>query len=224
MNLVYIADPMCSWCYGFGKELSALRQALPNLPLQIVGGGVRAGETSVMTDEMRQFRLSHWARVEKTSGLPFNRAAFLARQNFVYDTEPVCRAVVATRKMAPTVDQLGIFRAIQSAFYVDGLDTTKGEVLAAVAAAAMTRAGVTTDAANFLTVWKATETIAETQADFLQARKWGVSSFPSLLLNIDGKLHSVSPGYTSAENLKVRLQELLGEASATPAAASAPSH
>ncbi len=24
MNLLYIADPMCSWCYGFGNALDAL--------------------------------------------------------------------------------------------------------------------------------------------------------------------------------------------------------
>ena len=24
MKLIYIADPMCSWCYGFGPELAKL--------------------------------------------------------------------------------------------------------------------------------------------------------------------------------------------------------
>ena len=208
MNLIYIADPMCSWCYGFSKELSLLMSMLPNVPLRIVVGGVRAGETAVMTEEMKQFRLSHWERVEKVSGLVFNRNAFMKRRDFVYDTEPACRAVVTARKMAPTVDQLGVLRAIQSAFYAQGLDTTSGDVLADVTSAAMIRAGVNTDAASFLTTWKTAETIAETQSEFVQARRWGISSFPCLLLDVDGKLHTVSSGYTSAENLKVQLQVL----------------
>ena len=28
MKLVYVADPMCSWCYGFGKEMTELDRSL----------------------------------------------------------------------------------------------------------------------------------------------------------------------------------------------------
>ena len=48
MKLVYIGDPMCSWCYGFGKELSALMQRMPEIELDIRVGGVRAGATDVL--------------------------------------------------------------------------------------------------------------------------------------------------------------------------------
>lgn len=67
---------------------SGIGLAHPDLPLQIVVGGVRAGDSAVMTEEMKLFRLAHWARVEKASGLSFNREAFVALQGFVYDTEP----------------------------------------------------------------------------------------------------------------------------------------
>ena len=126
MKLVYVGDPMCSWCYGFGKELAQLRAALPALELEIVVGGLRAGGTEILDDAAKQFRLQHWARVEAASGLPFNREALLARQGFVYDTEPVCRAVVAARRLAPQSDLLAVFRALQHAFYAEGRDTTDG--------------------------------------------------------------------------------------------------
>lgn len=214
MNLIYIADPMCSWCYGFSKELSTITRAFPGLTLQIVVGGVRAGDKSVMDETMKRFRLSHWTRVAEASGLPFNRAAFSARQGYVYDTEPACRAIVTTRLLAPEVDLLSVFRVIQHGFYVDGLDTTNGEVLAQLASAAITRAGVDMDVARFLAAWQADATIAATQADFAKARQWGITSFPALLLNKAGKLVSVTTGYTSAEALALRLQSLLEETSA----------
>ncbi|HEY0064082.1 MAG TPA: DsbA family protein [Telluria sp.] len=214
MKLVYVADPMCSWCYGFGKELSALTALYPALPLEIVVGGVRAGATDILDDSGKQFRLGHWARVEENSGLPFNRAAFLARENFVYDTEPICRAVVTTRQLAPQADLLAVFRALQRSFYVDGLDTTDGLVLADVAVAALAGAGHAVTAAAFYRNWQAASTIAATQAQFARARALGVRSFPALLLEVDDQFIEISPGYAAAAALQTRLDAVLLQAAA----------
>ena len=209
MKLIYVGDPMCSWCYGFGKELSAFTANHPELPVEIVVGGVRAGATDLLDDAGKQFRLRHWARVEENSGLPFNRAAFVARENFVYDTEPVCRAVVAARQLAPKADLLRVFRALQHAFYAEGRDTTDGLVLSEIAVAALGEQDVTVTVPDFYECWKAQATINTTQADFSRARAMGVRSFPALLLQTGGRLIEVSPGYTSAAQLEARLQVIL---------------
>lgn len=52
----------------------------------------------------------------------------------MYDTESVCRAVVTARGIAPHTDLLGVSRALQHAFYVDGHNKTDGKVLSEVAA------------------------------------------------------------------------------------------
>jgi putative protein-disulfide isomerase len=209
MKLVYVGDPMCSWCYGFGKELTALMQSHPDLALEIVVGGVRAGATDLLDDAGKAFRLAHWDRVQASSGLPFERDAFMARRNFVYDTEPVCRAVVAARRLAPAADLLSVFRALQHAFYADGLDTTDGRVLSEVASAALRAAGHPVDAAAFPASGAAASTIAETNADFRKARAMGVRSFPALLLDAGTDLVEVSPGYAKAPELEARLRSLL---------------
>lgn len=210
MKLILIADPMCSWCYGFGKEVTELREAIPELDLQVVVGGLRPGETAVMPKNQRVARLEHWSRVEAASGLPFNREAFLANDHLVYDTEPACRAVVTARRLAPAVDQLAVLRAIQRAFYVDGRDITQGEVLADVASGALTKLGFATTPDAFLKAWQSAEAMNETREDFLQARRWGVSSFPSLLLEDGEKLYSVSPGYVDAAQLISRVRTVAG--------------
>lgn len=209
MELIYIGDPMCSWCYGFGKEMTALQARYANLPLRIVVGGIRAGATDVLDDAGKRFRLQHWSRVEKASGLVFNRDAFMAREGFVYDTEPVCRAMVAVRRLVPDADLLAAFRALQHAFYVDGLDTTDGEVLAAVASQALARQGRDTDAAAILDAWRSDAIIEETAADFRMARQWGVSSFPTLVLHDGNNLYQVAAGYTSVDNVAMQLERVL---------------
>jgi putative protein-disulfide isomerase len=203
---------MCSWCYGFGKELAQLLALNPALELEIVVGGLRAGGTEIVDDAAKRFRLQHWARVEAASGLPFNREAFVARQGFVYDTEPVCRAVVAARRLAPRADLLAVFRAFQHAFYAEGRDTTDGNELAAIGAAELQRQGHDVSAAGFLYAWREPATIAETHADFTRTRKLGVSSFPSLLLDTGDGVREVSPGYAHAEQLDRLLRQAMATA------------
>jgi putative protein-disulfide isomerase len=175
-----------------------------------VVGGLRPDETAVMPRHQRVARLEHWSRVEAASGLPFNRDAFIANDNLVYNTEPACRAVVTARRLAPAVDQLAVLRAIQRAFYVDGRDITKGAVLADVAASALSELGFATTPDDFLKAWQSSEAMDETRGDFLRARHWGISSFPSLLLEDGEKLYSVAPGYMDAKQLISRVRTVAG--------------
>jgi len=214
MKLVFAGDPMCSWCYGFAKELKALVARHPELPLSILVGGVRAGATDVLDDAGKQFRLAHWARVEESSGLPFNRKALLGRENFVYDTEPVCRAVVTARRLAPDADQLAVFDALQRGFYVDGLDTTDGSVLSAIGAAALREQGKSVSDEHFLREWKSNGAIAETANDFSYVRALGIASFPHLLLQDGQHLISVSPGYAGVDQVDRALHEALRQRAA----------
>ncbi|WP_208647758.1 DsbA family protein [Cupriavidus lacunae] len=158
--------------------------------------------------------MQHWERVGQISGLPFNRQGLLDREGFVYDTEPICRAVVAARKLAPQADLLVVFRALQTAFYVDALDTTNGHVLAEVASQALSRLGHDVDADTFWATWKAPETRAEAQADFALARSWNISSFPVLLLRVGGDTYRIAAGFTPTDQLERRLAALLEEAAA----------
>ena len=48
-HLIYFSDPMCSWCYGFGPELSKLVERRPDLKLSPVMGGLRPYNRAPMT-------------------------------------------------------------------------------------------------------------------------------------------------------------------------------
>jgi putative protein-disulfide isomerase len=208
MKLIFVGDPMCSWCYGFGKEMSEIVQSMPELDVQVVVGGMAAGSTQVLDDAAKQFRLTHWARVEQMSGAVFNREALMARQNFVYDTGPICRAVVTSRMIAPGVDVPEVFRAFQRAFYVDGLDTTDSSVLAGIGAQAIAAQGIAMTPDAFLEAFKSDEVIDATQDDFELTRRLGVRGFPSLFVEIDGKIGMLSSGYTTAAQVVRALKPL----------------
>lgn len=210
-KLIYIADPMCSWCYGFGPELTTLINGIPDTPLEIVLGGLRAYNPDLMDEKLKTSLLAHWEKVGEASGLPFSRDA-LSHPNFIYDTEPACRAVIAARLLAPHA-AFDVFRAIQHGFYAEGLDTTKADVLAKISVEALNKAGINIEFQEFLDAWSSEEVIAVTNQDFQQTQRWGVTGFPTLVFENAGELHLVTSGFVRTEALVERLQALVDQAS-----------
>jgi putative protein-disulfide isomerase len=198
---------MCSWCYGFGPELAALLEGLPGMPVEVVAGGLRPYTKQPMSATQAAEIRAHWQTVAERTGLPFAEQD-LERENFIYDTEPACRAVVSARILAPDTT-LYVLHEIQRAFYANGQDVTQARVLADVCAAAMTEAGVPTDASTFLATWASEEAIRATNEDFLQVQRWGISGFPTLILERDGQLDLVSSGYVPTPALVELLEALV---------------
>lgn len=210
-KLIYIADPMCSWCYGFGPELTTLRNGIPELHFEVILGGLRAYNKELMDEALKTTLLSHWEKVEEATGLPFSKEA-LSHKDFIYDTEPACRAVVSARMLAPEI-ALDVFHAIQHAFYAEALDVTKGDVLAKISVAVLNKAGININEQDFLLTWSSEEAITTTNNDFQQTQRWGVTGFPTLVFERAGELYLVSSGFARTEVLVERLQALVDQTS-----------
>jgi putative protein-disulfide isomerase len=200
MNLVYIADPMCSWCYGFGPELEKLLARHPETQADIVMGGLRPFNTQPMTPEFRSMLREHWVHVATASGLPFSESA-LDKPGFVYDTEPACRAVVTARSIDGS-KALAYLKAVQRGFYRDGRDVTSGDELASVAQ----ECGYERD--TFRMQLDSEGMRAATRADFARTQRLGVSGFPTLGVAHDGQLYLVTSGYVTEDVLEYRLAEI----------------
>lgn len=207
--LVYFADPMCSWCYGFGPELDALLRERPTLRVDMVMGGLRPYNTEKASAAFRTTIAEHWAHVAMESGLPFNDAA-LAREGFVYDTEPASRAVVAVRAtQAERV--LPYFKRVQHAFYAAGRDVTDPEVLADLAA----DEGL--DRAVFLATHASDAARQAVRQDFSAAQRSGVKGFPTLAVCYpDGRVFLLASGFVRAAALADRLDRIQALAAIPP--------
>ncbi len=172
-HFLYVADPMCSWCYGFAPVVDELVARFEGrLGLRLVMGGLRAGNTQPMRPEDKDYIRSAWTRVCEASGQPFD-PTFFDRASFTYDTEPACRAVVTMRRLAPE-QALAFKTRVSQAFYANNRDVTRDEVLADVAA----EAGMDRDA--FLAEMQSPDTRNETFQDFMIAKEAGIEGFPLL--------------------------------------------
>lgn len=206
MNLVYVADPMCSWCYGFGRSVDALLAdagAAAPLQLALVMGGLRPFTTDAMAPERVAEILGHWHHVAEASGQPFAAAPHTAlhEPGFVYDTEPASRAVVSVRSRWPT-HVWRYFKAVQRAFYAEARNVTRAEVLADLAES------LGLPRAEFAHAFASQAMRDATLADFRQSQAWGIRGFPAVVAEHDGALHLVAQGYLPVEALRERLAAL----------------
>jgi len=195
-ELIYVGDPMCSWCWGFAPTLDKLRASYgPRLPLRILVGGLRPGAAArPLDDELRGYLRSHWQRVHDLSGQPFD-SRLLQRRDWLYDTELACKAVVAMRRLLP--DKLfPFFTHLQRAFYQLSIDLTSYEVYPELVAP-FEVAGDT-----FLEALRSPELHQETYREFEAVRQLGITGFPSLLLLTGERLQMISRGFASLEQLE----------------------
>ena len=114
-TLIYIGDPMCSWCYGFAPELSkTINELEDKVNVKLVMGGLRPYNNENI-DGMKDFLKEHWEHVYEASNQSFNYG-ILDDPDFIYDTEPPSRAVLVVRHLQPE-SELAFFKDVQTLFY-----------------------------------------------------------------------------------------------------------
>jgi putative protein-disulfide isomerase len=206
MNLIYIADPMCSWCYGFGRTMDELLvEPGPAAPLRLalMMGGLRPYTTELLAPERANEILGHWHHVHEASGQPFAEAPNTAmhQPDFVYDTEPASRATVTVRTLWPSM-VWHYFKSVQHAFYAEARNVTRPEVLAELAE------GLGLPKTDFAKAFASNEMRETTKRDFAQAQAWGIRGFPALVGEHGEELHLVAQGYCAIDALHARLADL----------------
>lgn len=201
-SLLYIADPMCSWCYGFGPEMRRLVAAYGDrIGVELITGGLYPGNAMVLPPGQRRWVLHHWAEVQAHTGLTFEFEGAMP-EGFVYDTEPACRAVVAMRRLAPDM-ALAYFDRLQGAFYRQARDVTREAVLLELAE------GLTPDAAAFAACLNDPDTREATQEDFHRRHQFGMRGMPAVILSHPQGYKRLTEGYQPFEILRKRLDKLL---------------
>lgn len=200
-KLIYVGDPMCSWCYGVAPELEKVKKAYDGqLEFEVVLGGLRPYNTETMTD-LSDFLHEHWEEVNAMSGQPF-KYDILKRSDITYDTEPPCRATVVVRQLKPEAT-FSFFKAIQKDFYLNN----KNMHLAESYFDALKTHDINQD--QFVKMFDSMELKKAVQGDFKRAEKMGVRGFPTLLLEVNGRIKLISNGYATADEMKAKIDRLL---------------
>ena len=203
-TLLYIADPMCSWCWGFMPVIEKiLDEYNGRLKLELLMGGLRPGTKNPMPSAQRQEILHHWEAVNRMTGQPFRFEGALP-EGFIYDTEPASRGVVTASLINPE-SVFPFFEAVQSAFYAEQQNVTDSVVLAELAGSA----GL--DIQHFMRIFESELARNLTLDHFHRSRRLGVSGFPTVIMVEDGAGYRfLTRGYSPFQRLRPALEQWLG--------------
>ncbi len=194
-EVLYIADPMCSWCWGFTPTIRAMAQSVNGKAnLSLLMGGLRPLTRTPMDDAQKAEIRHHWESVADRSGQPF-AYEFFDRDGFVYDTEPASRAVCAVRTISRPLT-LDYFEAVQRAFYAENRDVTDGGVLQEIAH----ETGIERQA--FEGRFSDIASAYETAGDFHVARQLKATGFPTVVLRKGDEFALLTAGYQPWDALK----------------------
>ncbi len=199
-TLWYVADPMCSWCWGFSPVIEAIQKEYSDrLGISLLMGGLRPRTLEPMDAALREEILHHWREVHRRTGQPFQFEGAMPK-GFVYDTEPACRAVVAVSGLNPAL-AFPYFKAVQRAFYAERQDVTQTPVLSGLAV------GQGLEVEAFLQAFQSEGVRRKTEAHFAQTHEWGVRGFPTVLLKKASGGLLLTRGYQPMTALRPGLEE-----------------
>ncbi len=200
--LWYIADPMCSWCWGFAPVIEKIRQEYSvSLIMKIIPGGLRPGTNTPLLPGKRAQILHHWHSVHTTTGQSFTFENALP-EGFIYDTEPACRGVDSVSLLEPE-KAFSFFAAIQHAFYIEQEDVTQFAILKRLAA------DLNIPESRFAPVFQSDEAKQRTMAGFQRVAQWGISGFPALVAESGTDRHLITMGFRPIETLRPLLDTWL---------------
>ncbi len=192
-TLIYVHDPMCSWCWGFSNVYEQLVDQLPaGIRVRRLLGGLAPDSDVPMPESMQAMLQETWRRIETMiPGKQFN-FDFWRQCSPRRSTYPACRAVIAAREQGEQYDPI-MTRAIQQGYYQQARNPSDNETLIELAAE------IGLDSERFAKQLLDPQTHQKLLDEISSGRSIGLDSFPSLMLERSGQYLPVLANYTNVD-------------------------
>ncbi|WP_405539576.1 DsbA family protein [Streptomyces sp. NBC_00075] len=208
-RLTYAFDAYCGWCYGFAPALHDFAEAnAERIELRVWSGGLFTGPRALPAAAYPHIPGAN-ARIAELTGVAFGAGyqRMLAEGTTVMDSTDAATGLLALAGQ-PGVSALDAAAAIQRAWYLQGRSLSDTEVYRDIA----TELGLDPDAVTASYADPATRAAAEAQ--FLQLRRLGVDSYPTLLLHTAHGTHRLGSPVSSTQALTRALDQHLASVAA----------
>lgn len=199
-ELIYVHDPMCSWCFGFEPVRQKLFRAVAErMPIRRLVGGLAPDSDAPMPPSMRSMLQQTWQRIEMViPGTNFNYD-FWTQCEPRRSTYPANRAVLAARAQGEEYDSLMTSR-IQQAYYREAQNPSDNETLIGLAK------DLGLDTEKFAACLIAAETQQALLDEIDTAHSMGINSFPSLAVLKNENLTHIGLNYTDADAMMQQIE------------------
>ncbi|MGB0867342.1 MAG: DsbA family protein [Granulosicoccaceae bacterium] len=194
MQLIYIHDPMCSWCWAFAPAWKEIQAKLPQgVETLVLLGGLAPDSDEPMPDQMQQYLRETWQRIEASvPGTRFDHSFWQVCQPR-RSTWPACRAVLAAEALREGA-AAAMTSAIQQAYYLQAKNPSDDAVLVALAGE------IGLDEAAFSAELNSEANRQRHQGQMAQAQALQVNSYPTLLLRSGSQLVRLPLDYNDPQS------------------------
>jgi putative protein-disulfide isomerase len=206
MKLIYVYDALCGWCYGFSPVITAFhKNHREELDFEVLSGGMITGGRIGPIGEVAGYISQAYKDVERATGVTFGQnflKDILEEGSAIFTSIPPAVALTVFKQHQPR--QAVAFAArLQKAIYYDGIAPTDYEAYGQLAA----EFGL--DASSFVTEMKSNENLQLTREEFQRASGFGVTGFPTVLLQQNGRIVVLARGYVPLSRLEAAYQQAM---------------
>lgn len=211
MNLIYCYDAYCGWCYGFSAVMKKVaKEFAGRLNVDVLSGGMILPEEPVHISATADYIRNAYKRVEEMTGVKFGSDYLWHINNpddsdWYPNSEKPAIALCIFKEYFPD-KSLDFASDMQYALHYEGRDLTDNEAYRHL----LEKYEI--PIAEFYYKLADEKYKEEAYYEFTLVKQLQVKGYPALLLQTgDTKFYLVANGYTSAENVIERLNNILSE-------------
>lgn len=199
-TLLYVHDPMCSWCWGHRPQWQKLKASLPEgVEVQNLVGGLAPDTDELMPQAQQQAIAGYWNQIHNLLGTEFNHD-FWRKNKPRRSTYPSCRAVIAARWQDR---EEAMIHALQEAYYLKAKNPSDVEVHLELAAE------LKLDVEQFKTDLASQKLQIAFNEELQFARSLPISGFPSMVLIHDEQAFVVPLDYKDCSGAIDTISEII---------------
>lgn len=203
-KLIYLMDPQCGWCFGNGNSMTELVNELPALTsIDVIPGGMWIGSNAPVGGQaFAGFIQQHSPRMEQITGRDLGDGfhQLTLKEDYTFDSEEASQAIVAVRHLFPE-QALSFAKLVQDAQFIEGKRFDDVATYTGI----LTQLKLDTKA--FENYWQSEANKADTQNAFHYASQLA-NGFPTLIIEVDGKMSVLANGAFDAKEVKARIDKL----------------
>ena len=199
VKIIYVYDALCGWCFGFSPTMAVLKEHYKDkVNFEIVSGGLIVGVRIGLIGEVAPYISKAYKDVENATGVKFG-AKFLdgtlKEGKAIFSSIPPAIALSIMKEKYPE-KSFEFASLLHQLIYVDGVEQKESYGTYA--------STLGYDKDEFNLKMKDNVYIQKAYKDFEYAKQLGVNSFPTIILEKDGKREIIFNGclqFDRAKNL-----------------------
>ncbi len=207
LEVIYVYDALCGWCYGFSGVMRKLyEEHKDDFSFEVISGGmILGGEREGPISNSSDLIKSHLPNVEATTGIQFG-AGFLKVLEEGTQFQSSEKPAIALSVFKSIYPDKGVFFAadLQEAKYNSGADLGADETYLTL----IDKYNIDRD--EFLEKLNSETFKQAAYYDFALAKQLQVTGYPAAFIKAgERNFHMIAKGYADFETIKLRVENVL---------------